>query len=85
MIIKNRQKKKDKGKTCQRNFLNMECSKNKDLRTRMKVNKWAAFKNRAPQFETRILWTCRIHQFNNKTHVMSLVQWTQMLMKMNMV
>jgi hypothetical protein len=47
----------------------------------MKIDKWAAFKNRAPQFEIQEFYGCVeyyfVHQFNGKTHLMAFVQWTQ--------
>ncbi|GES96283.1 hypothetical protein GLOIN_2v1477115 [Rhizophagus clarus] len=61
--------------------------KNKDFRinygiaAQMKVDKWAAFKNRAPQFEIQEFYGrveyYFVHQFNGKTHLMAFVQWTQ--------
>ena len=47
----------------------------------MKVDKWAAFKNRAPQFEIQEFYGrveyYFVHQFNGKTHLMAFVHWTQ--------
>src|SRR3989337_1161653 len=51
----------------------------------MKIDKWAAFKNRIPQFEIQEFYGrveyYFVHQFNGDTHLMAFVQWTQNVMK----
>ena len=51
----------------------------------MKIDKWAAFKNRAPQFEIQEFYGrveyYFVHQFNGNTHLMAFVQWTQNVME----
>src|SRR2546423_13401718 len=47
----------------------------------MKVDKWAAFKNRATQFEIQEFYGrveyYFVHQLNGNTNLMAFVQWTQ--------
>ena len=51
----------------------------------MKVDKWAAFKNRASQFEVQEFYGrveyYFVHQFNGDTHLMAFVQWTQKIIE----